>query len=859
MAYKPEVLRNYRTGLQKNREPFIIEQDAFAQLFNAYVWRGRIKKKKGTQLLARLARVSTAVSIGNTGASPWTINTIFTASGVGASDTNKDMIAGSVVITIAGPIVFTDQGNGTLTSVTAGNSGTINYATGEIVLTHTAGAGVATTATFRYAPSRPVMGLPYRFLKPINEEQLYAFDTRYAYIFSNFNQAFEEAPSTVPTIWTGTSAQQFWPMNAYNALWVTNGVKGLQAYNVTDFAGAVAGPPAEVTVTTATAHNLSVGDQVIFVNVSGGGAPNNGLRGTVIAPVLPTVITIQNPDSTATNLLPWTNAAGITGKMIVANQNVTAPPVTTSGGDGIRWHDGVNWINFNPVLTPTTALMGAKMIFFYRGRIVVLNTLEGASTGATTEYSNRARYSQLGTPFDILPVPTGSGAGTDYQAWRQDVPGKGGFIDAPTNEEIVSAYFLRDILVVAFENSSWKLQYTNNRILPFVWERLNTELGADSQFSAIPFDKQVLFIGPRGIIANNGVGVDRIDTLVPDFAFDFRNTNSGPERISGIRDYEEQVVMWTLPNNQTPTGVFPNEVLLYNYVDGSWGVFGDSFTCYGYWQPFNDVRWQDLNNPLEDLWRMAQFSWAGTETNVGTQQVIAGNQLGFVSKVLFQTSNDVSLKVNAVTVVALSPTELTVVTHNLVSGAYVYASGFLGANAVLNGQVFNVTALTADTIALYKWNSSTGTLGAYDGGSATYTGNGKLSVIDNFTVLTKQFNPFLDAAVQVRMKEIEFYVDATANGRFVVNLYVNDNNNQPANPTSSENSLSNRVETFANPYENATAEKLWHSLFGAVTGTSFQIECTYDDEELNTPAIFESEVVIHSIAPQSTPAAKRLS
>ncbi|MCF1193345.1 hypothetical protein LRR18_17280, partial [Mangrovimonas sp. AS39] len=44
-------------------------------------------------------------------------------------------------------------------SPSAANFGTINYLTGVIVLTHTAGAGVATTASFQYFPTLPVMGL----------------------------------------------------------------------------------------------------------------------------------------------------------------------------------------------------------------------------------------------------------------------------------------------------------------------------------------------------------------------------------------------------------------------------------------------------------------------------------------------------------------------------------------------------------------------------------------------------------------------------------------------------------------------------------------------------------------------------
>lgn len=48
---------NFAKGLTKNRLPFVIDNDAFPTLFNAYVWRGRVKRKRGTSLLGRLQLV----------------------------------------------------------------------------------------------------------------------------------------------------------------------------------------------------------------------------------------------------------------------------------------------------------------------------------------------------------------------------------------------------------------------------------------------------------------------------------------------------------------------------------------------------------------------------------------------------------------------------------------------------------------------------------------------------------------------------------------------------------------------------------------------------------------------------------
>src|ERR1700677_2831994 len=125
-----------------------------------------------------------------------------------ANEPNPELMPGSVTITI-GAIVFTDNGNGTLSSVTPGNSGYINYTTGTAVITTTAGPGTASTASFAYYPSLPVMGIRSRVLALLNVEQTIFFDTKYAYIFNGTN--FQEF---IPgTTWAGTNSDFFWSTN----------------------------------------------------------------------------------------------------------------------------------------------------------------------------------------------------------------------------------------------------------------------------------------------------------------------------------------------------------------------------------------------------------------------------------------------------------------------------------------------------------------------------------------------------------------------------------------------------------------------------------------------------------------------
>ena len=160
MSYTPHYIANFdeNGGLGTYYEPFMLPEKAFPVLEDAYAFRGKIKRRQGFVNLGRLRRVLKTQNLGNTAATPWAFN-IYTLLLI-TGEPNAEIQEGSVIITIGGPIVFTDDGLGNLNSATPGNIGTINYATGDVVLTHTAGPGIATTIDFNYFPGLPVMGLP---------------------------------------------------------------------------------------------------------------------------------------------------------------------------------------------------------------------------------------------------------------------------------------------------------------------------------------------------------------------------------------------------------------------------------------------------------------------------------------------------------------------------------------------------------------------------------------------------------------------------------------------------------------------------------------------------------------------------
>ena len=237
MSYQPFYLTDFEknSGIDNYGPSFLIPENAFVLLEDAYCFRKQVKRKEGYFFLGRLRRLLTASAMGNISAAlagTFTFN-IFTGLGVLANEPNASIESGAVTnitIAIGAPInqTLTDTlGTGNLTIVGAGpiTAATINYATGVLTLTFS-GAVAASVATFTgaYFPGLPCMGLrTYESSVFINNEQLIAFDTIYAYKFTG-GQFFELSPGTT---WTGLDFNFFWSTNYFqnangDLFWVTN-------------------------------------------------------------------------------------------------------------------------------------------------------------------------------------------------------------------------------------------------------------------------------------------------------------------------------------------------------------------------------------------------------------------------------------------------------------------------------------------------------------------------------------------------------------------------------------------------------------------------------------------------------------
>lgn len=764
-GYQPLYIKGMETGLVQERQEFILPNDAYPILENAFVWRERIKRKQGYQLLGRLRRVYTATSIGNSGASVWSFN-LFAVVTPAITETNKEIEVGSVTI-VVGAFTLIDQGNGTLaTSPVSAVVGTINYITGAITITG-ALAGIASTATFNYFPGLPVMGLRSRELDDINNEQLIAFDTVYAYRFGSGGWQ-EFIPGT---LWTGTDYEFFWSTNYW------------------------------------------VGD--------------------------------------ANNKIFWvTNFSGPTG-------------------DPIRYTNGTSWIDFAPQITDPAGtnekLTQCLAMLPFRGRLVTFNTFEGVNLATSVQKRQRIRWAAIGNPFTTVSAIVTT---VSANAWRSDIRGKGGFLDIPTSEDIVAVGFVRDNLVIYCERSTWQLRYTGRSIAPFQIEKVNTELGAESTFSAIQFDTSLVGIGDKGVVQCDSYKSERIDIKIPDLVFYFNNDANGPKRVHGIRDFQQRLAYWTYPYkpDQTETDIYPNRRLVYNYENDSWAIFTDSLTALGIYQPQSGRRWQDYTRPTIDSWQNQNYPWINRPSLFPS--IVGGNQQGFVEFLDSQVKNDISLSITAITGFGLNvaPTRITSPSHNLETNQIIEitliptATGY----ASLNGGVYQIVREDNDNFTISIYDSQTGQFSTPQTDAVqVYVGGGKICVLDNFRIVSKKFN-FFDQGQAIQLGYIDILMDTTEEGAITLNVYIDYNNDTPINqPPENQSPTTNQPDTFFNSIVPTThptgidTSKTWRRVFCSSRGAFLTTEWTLSNLQMTGPEQ-ESDVQIDSQIMWMRPAGRQL-
>lgn len=654
-------------------------------------------------------------------------------------------------------------------------------------------------------------------------------------------------PKTTPTPvrWNGKNYQQFWTTNYENALWATNGITvpftttniGMQFKKVTNISAVVGGPPAMATFTIGAPNGLVVGDFVFFNEFATTGLTAvTGLNlqtGYVIAVGVGT-ITVEFPDAVLTG------AGGAQSQGIVQylTSNLADPTLDT-----LRWYDGspvfgnqftttfltsgLGWVNFNPPIYSAPSeigtigdlppgiyyLVGARMIVPYKDRLLFLGAVvqcTGSISGqiAGVYYlQDTIIFSQNGTPYytasfqgsplapnPIIPVltPTIPQAMSTFQAalpsaYFVDVAGFGGFITAGYSQPLTTVGYNQDVLIIGFTTRQTKLLYTGNDLFPFNFFIVNSELGATSTFSSIVLDRGVISIGDRGITLTDQQSCQRIDLEILDQIFEFDLINNGTERITSQRDFVSEWIYFSYPfdNEENDATPFPNQTLFYNYRNGSWAIFNESFTSYGPFRALTGFSWQTIGTEFSS-WNAWNVPWNDSDSSLQQPQVIAGNQQGFVVARGGLEDNTTS-ESPSLFITAFNPATMTVTSpnHGLNTGDFVYFTGAIGLsnfNSNTNGTpstllVFEITVIDVNNFTI----AGDPLLPVPIIPSGTYVGNGVITRLFVPQIQSRQFPTAWALGRKTRIGTQQYLFSTTANGQITLQLFLSQNASTPFN------------------------------------------------------------------------------
>jgi len=319
-----------------------------------------------------------------------------------------------------------------------------------------------------------------------------------------------------------------------------------------------------------------------------------------------------------TQFFNWTNwqaSAGATSFLYFVNNK-----------DNIGTFDGTTYAALVPVIdgageTITTALD----VQVYKQRLLVIRP-----TLSIDGVQNQSIYwSKQQNPAQ----------GIGDTNWRVDIAGNGGFLAAPTGDIIQSTEFIRDVLVVFFTNSTWIFRFTGNQSDPFRWDKVNNSKSTNAPYAAVNYDERCTSIGNTGLIACDGVNVQRYDIPI----IDYYETNFSEQYYgqSFSQRYDNLNQAWTLYVSNDPENQFPlvgsvapgsDSALVYNFLENTWATYSWSIplTCLGLYYAQTGTTWASLSISPADEWANFEQAWNATGGQKGAPILLAGDTTGHV-------------------------------------------------------------------------------------------------------------------------------------------------------------------------------------------------------------------------------------
>lgn len=739
MNYQGYLIANFQTGLDKERPPWLLPDDAQFELLDGFVYRGVWQKREGYSQYAtgqrggaaycesRMVHRVTAESVGTGNGVTLVFNHTL------ADDPIR---RGTVTIsysTSGTPRTAVDDGLGGFTGTDLDSAlSSINYTTGAVHLVFTVAPDNLSTITATYDGHQgfPVMGV-MTFYTQNNTREMILADTTYVNRYNATTNRLDDISPT--TLLTGTKSNfMSWtnyptPANQQRLLFV-NFKDPVQRYNGTN----VTTYPIYTSSVTLTGQAYGTGN--------GTTGPYNFTTPATTG-ILPGSITITDGAQVVTD----DQFGGLKGDGTGTVDYLSgAVSVTFSGAVAGATPITIDYKSL------TDPIQTALHIWQFKDRLVVAYTIENGGT----HYGLRLRISGTGAMGDVFTTDA-IGAGV---------------IDIPAQAFISSGDFNRDDLLLFLGEDTWVVKYTQNDVVPFALDRIDGTRGSQAPYGTITYLNRTNAASPLGLIITDGYSVERADDKLPDFSFNEIDSDNFNLCFAGSvdKDRDHYLIYPTMGETKS------NQILVTNYEEDNYCVYRIPLSCMGNFIVSFDVTWNDLS--IYETWdEMASVygNWNAFAYSKGAPVSIGGGHEGQIVRLNDVETEDYPVKIRDITALDYQTLEVTTDFQNFTVGSFIALEAISGMVEANNKQYELIEVVSP---YVFKLRVEAGTDATT---FSSYTENGVASKCIVFDCKTKKFNPFANADRKVSCGWVYFYVSTAGTDLTVNKLIVGADQTNP--------------------------------------------------------------------------------
>lgn len=819
MNYESFLIANSSTGLDKSRQPWLIPNDAFDEIYDAYVDKGVINKRQGYNYYA----------IGGQSNAPYCESRMVTRITSQPTTSVKDVVVDGNAT--AGPYVFrlksipVRRGTVTITDVTGAQSvvddgagaftgtgtGTINYTTGDCSVTFTGAVGMnnlitatydfhaggvvvrsaATGAinganqTFTFSASTPVIPGTFRMISTnpaqgVVDNGSGAFTGDGTGTINYATGAVSVTLTAAPVVAAGSEVYVIYlysngnpVMGHINFTTSTDTKTYIPAstayfnqyngsFNRLDFLGRT------MTITgisnfnpgtvTSAAHGLVTGQKVLIHGVQGMFQVNS--REFTITNTGVNTFTI---DEDTTNYGVFTALS--TGNATLTYQGANTNFWSWTNYDGLRGTTtyprviATNYADeiqyYDPTLTPSVG-----NYINYSG--FAMN--DDAGAGVTSlkalhaiEYKDRLLLFRTIESGVVKPRRIRiSGLGSAPDNFTLTAEGAGK-IDIPDQSWIISVDFNHDDLVIFTEYSTWILKYTGNDSSPFYLARIDESRGSSAPFGTSTYLNLTSTVSRRALIGCDGYKITRMDDKLPDFSFsDISQQNINLCYAGYVDDDRNHYLIYPSSGDSVS-----QRILVRNYDENSYSIYRFPLSCMGNTQLAFNITWNDLasyNNWSELAGNFA--NWYSFSYFIDTPAAVGGGHNGEIWKLNVNEAGDNQVRIRNITQIDDQTLEITTDWNNY---SLQTNDQNMGTDYILISSVSGMVEVNDKQYPIksvtnnYTFRIQVPDTEAY----STYTSGGVATRIIPMQVSYKKFNPYISQDKKVRCGWLYMYVDSS--------------------------------------------------------------------------------------------------